>query len=265
MRTFVLVLFLTVAPQYAFASEWHELVRQSTCQAISSDEATLSNADFPWTITLDEAKERGERLYQDGKRLTHRAHLNEKGELVLPYTQAFSSETQPIYLRPHFVKSIRRHIEEALRLGYVDIITFSDMGHNHLYIPWDFYNNEIAPIPASEGKLRYEKMFANPEIKFLYHTAEQFKFYGDDGLLLPDRHIQWRFFTRNLVGDNKGEGRLEMIFNHSSSYNTAHTYEQKTYRYWGAGIYFTANKDGCFPFRVNDEIRYFDINLGGFR
>src|SRR5690606_25957060 len=109
--------------------------------------------------------------------------------------------------------------------------------------------------PASEGKLRYEKMFANPEIKFLYHTAEQFKFRGDDGELFPDRHLQWRFFTRNLVGDNKGQGRLELIYNHSSSHNTAHNYEQETYRYWGAGIYFTANKDGCFPFKVKNEIR----------
>jgi len=98
-------------------------------------------------------------------------------------------------------------------------------------------------------------------LKILYHTAEQLHML-EDGQLISDRLVQWRFYTRNLLGDNKGEGRLELIHQPTSSHNTARGL-MPGHRYWGAGFYISASIDGCFPYTYKDKTYYFDLNLHG--
>lgn len=241
--------------------EWGSLVRPSSCGVQTDDENILVRSDFRWNQPLDEMMERSESIYQEGKRLKRRAYIDEELNIVIPM-ENLHREERKIRLTPLFIASIRRHIEEALRLGYVDSITFSDMGHSHFFIPQDFYNDELAVIPIADRDVMYEKMLAHKDLKVLYHTAEQLKMFDEDRKLLENRHLQWRFYTRNLVGDNKGEGRLEFIHQEDHSYNTARG-TLEGHRYWGAGFYINANKEGCFPFTYEGKTYYFDLNLEG--
>lgn len=263
-RASVLCLLGLLATQTSSSqgTTWEGLVRASTCGIQSADEPIIRGGDFSWNSTLADIQERAERLYQEGKRLRARAYINQEGDVVLPY-ESFNRPAGEVKITPQFVLSVRRHIEEALKLGYVDEVIFSDMGHSHFFIPQSFYDEVIAPIPASEGARRYELMLAQPELKMLYHTAEQLLMLDEERRLLDDRHLQWRFFTRNLVGDNKGQGKMELLHQEDHSHNTARGY-LPGYRYWGAGYYLTANKDGCFAYRDGDEVKYFDLNLHGF-
>ncbi len=239
-----------------------EVVRAETCAKPQGDEVIVHRSDFQWNQELSEIKERAERLYKEGKRLDRRAYLREDGKVVIPHSVPSNGE-QEIELTERFLQSIRLHIEKGLELRYVDSITFSDMGHSHFFIPQDFFNQEIAPLPVSQQHIAYQKMLAHEGLKILYHTAEQLKMLEEDRSLVKDRHIQWRYFTRNLVGDNQAQGNMELIHQEDHSYNTARDYKTG-YRYWGAGFYLTANKDGCFPFKHKGETYYFDINLRGF-
>lgn len=257
----LLILNSSQGTDESVASRWQGLVRGASCGVADAHEPVIRGGDFRWNQPLSEIRERADRLYQEGKRLKSRAYVNEEGEVVVPYIRL--SQVQDVRLEPRFILSVRRHIEEALRLGYVDDIIFSDMGHSHFFVPWEFYNDVIAPIGLEEGHLRYEKMLAHEELKMLYHTAEQLEMLDEERKLIDDRKVQWRFFTRNLVGDNKGQGHLELLHNETHSHNTGRSYEE-SYRYWGAGFYITANKDGCFPYVHNGTVKYFDLNLHGF-
>ncbi|GAB4020058.1 MAG: hypothetical protein Fur0010_22450 [Bdellovibrio sp.] len=238
-----------------------ELVRVSTCQK-PSGESVIYNEDFKWNETLEQILSRAENLYQANKRLENRAYINDKGEVVLPIN--VGGVMKDARLTDKFILSVRKHIEEGLKHNYVDAITFSDMGHSHFFVPQEFYDRELDEIPVSDNHIRYEKMLAHEGLKILYHTAEQLKMLDDNKKLLDDRHVQWRFFTRNLVGDNQALGKMEFIHQADHSHNTAHDY-QPGYRYWGGGFYISANKDGCFAYEVNGETKYFDINLEGFK
>jgi hypothetical protein len=241
------------------SAQWSDLVRFETCSLASSDEQVVAGADFRWGQPLDELNERGERLYHTGKRLPKRAYWDEE-QIVVPI-HTIRGE-QIVRLKPSFILSVRRHIEEGLRRGYVDQVIFSDMGHSHFFIPSDYYRDHLAPFTVAQRHLMYEKMLAYPGLKVLYHTAEQLLMLSPDQTLKDDRHLQWRFYTRNLVGDNRGRGQMEIIHQADHSYNTGRDYEEG-YRYWGAGFYITANSEGCFSYRFQGETRYFDLNLEG--
>lgn len=257
---FLSILLLFCLPVTSFSVE--KVVRAKTCTVQDSSEPIVHNEDFAWNSTLPEIMRRADRLYLDGKRLKERAFINEQGQIVIPINVI--GETRYVRLEDHFIKSIRAHIENALKRNYVDAIIFSDMGHSHFFIPKDFYEKELQGIPTNEREKLYEKMLAHQGLKILYHTAEQLKMRDGDGELVDDRHIQWRFFTRNLVGDNRAQGHLELIHQEDHNYNTGRSYDEN-YRYWGAGFYLTANKDGCFPFVHKGKTYYFDLNLSGFR
>lgn len=255
MKKYILLFFALPSIVYAFPSD---LVRPETCQPAQTE--TYTSSDFPWGQTLTEAKERGKDLYHSNKRLDKRAYLNEKNELVIPVNAG--SVYKDVKISETFVKSVRLHIEEGLKRKYVDIINFSDMGHSHFFVPEKFYNTELSDLPIEDNHLLYEKMLAHKDLKILYHTAEQIKMKGPEGELLPDRHLQWRFFTRNFLGDNQAQGKIEFLHQEDHRYNTAHDYDPG-YKYWGAGFYLSASEKGCFPFEYKGKTYYFDINLDG--
>ncbi len=222
-------------------------------------EEVLKESDFRWNIDLEEIKTRAQELYVSPKRLVRKAYLKD-GSYVIPI-DSFGS-IRDVQLTSTFIKSITLHVEEGLKRRYVDAITFSDMGHSHFFIPQKFYDEVLSPIPIPDKHLLYEKMLAHEGLKILYHTAEQLKMKDEAGELLPSRHTQWRFFTRNLVGDNSGLGKLELLHNEEHRHNTASEYDEG-YRYWGGGFYISAHSKGCFPYKYNGKIYFFDLNLDG--
>lgn len=241
-------------------SSWALEIRPQTCGVPQADEPLVYNSDFSWGMNRDDIFAKEKEIYESGKRLQKRAHLNEEGELVVSVSTVGDDSFAKV--PASFIKSIRAHIENSLKRKYVDSIIFPDMGHSHFFMKEDFFNTEIAPLPISQRALGYERMMNNPELRVLYHTAEQLTVHDEDKKLLDDRILQWRFYTRNLVGDNKKLGKMELLHAEDHRHNTAHDYEPG-YRYWGAGFYVSVSKDGCFPFTRDGETQYFDINFTG--
>jgi hypothetical protein len=232
----------------------------SRCSPQIETDDYLFVEDFPWNQSLEAIKLKADALYVSPKRLMRRGFRNARGEAFIPVDAL--GKIKNVRVTELFIKSVTLHIEEALKRKYVDAIHFGDMGHSHFFIPQKFYDEVLDPIPVQDKDYLYEKMLAHKELKILYHTAEQLVMKTEEGELLPDRHIQWRFFTRNLVGDNKGLGKLELLHNEEHAYNTANNYEEG-YRYWGSGYYVSAHEQGCFPFKHNGKTYYFDLNLEG--
>jgi hypothetical protein len=227
--------------------------------AVPANETFVTQSDFSWGMTRQQILEKETEIYESGKRLKARAHLNTEGQLVMPI-DVFNKGTVTFKLTDRFVKSVIKHVEEGMKRGYVDALVFADMGHSHFFIPTEFYEKELAPLDVSQRDLMYEKMLAHPGLKVLYHTAEQMKMMDEDKKLLDDRKIQWRFYTRNLVGDNQALGKIELLHEMDSSHNTARKYDDK-HKYWGAGFNISIAKNGCFAFKRNGETYYFDLSL----
>lgn len=227
------------------------------CGAEAPGAPAIKVQDFHWGYDLPALISRFTEMYVSPKRLARRNYWNDdKNRLELPYDLARGGSAA---LPAGFVASVQRHIERALELRYIDGVFFPDMGHSHFLIP-----NEVWPeydaIPIARMKDLYEKFFADPRVKVLYHTAEQLKTRGEDGSLVNDRRTQWRFYSRNLVGDNRGEGTLDLLQNPASSANTVG--DVAGYHWWGAGFNLSANQTGCLEYATpTGEIQRFDISL----
>lgn len=236
-----------------------ELARR--CAPESAGEDVLYSNDFKWGYALVELKSRFLEIYSSPKRLGRRAYFeSSSGTLVMPADAARGGDVR---VPPGFVNSVRRHVEEALRLEYIDAVFFPDMGHSHFLVPLDSYREKYSKRPVSEMSRLYEDYFADPDLKVVYHTAEQLTMTDSEKKLLPDRRVQWRFFSRNLVGDNRGEGRLELLQNPGHSHNTLAGVSG--YYWWGAGFNISANAKGCIAYRDGETVKYFDLSLDDLR
>lgn len=237
------------------ASDYTNL-RVETC-AKEQGGPYVHSDDFSWGVTLEQIRSKGDEIYNSGKRLKNRAFYNGQN-VVLP--MELFGEDKEVKLSNRFLNSVRKHIEVGFKRGYIDAVTFSDMGHSHFFIPQKFYDEVLAPMPSSERAKKYELMFNHPGLKILYHTAEQLTMVDENKKPIADREVQWRFYTRNLLGDNQALGKIELLHEPESSHNTAHDYEEG-YRYWGAGYNITASKNGCFSFERKGRTYYFDLSL----
>lgn len=253
-------LFLILITVHLSFGGYAQDVREETCAAPKADEPVIYNSDFSWGMSQEDIKNKEKEIYDSGKRLQKRAYLNKEGELVVSVTAIGEDELAKIPAL--FIKSIKAHIENALKRKYVDAVIFPDMGHSHFFMKEDFFNRQIAPLPVSQRALGYERMMNNRDLKVLYHTAEQLTVHTADRTLIDNRSLQWRFYTRNLVGDNRALGKMELLHAESHRHNTANEYDEG-YRYWGAGFYVSVSKDGCFAFTREGETQYFDINFTG--
>lgn len=230
---------------------------RARCAPPGEDEQIVYSSDFQWGYSLDAMATRFEEIYESGKRLHERAAWDGENErFMMPATRTWGGAVE---LPPRLVENVTLHIEHGLERGYVDFVFFPDMGHSHLFIPQDSWDNQYAGMPVSEISRRYELLFDDPGLMVLYHTAEQLDMLTEDDQLVDDRHVQWRYHTRNLVGDNNHERRIELLFEPESNANTAH--DLAGYRYYGAGFNVSASKDGCFPYEVDGETRWYDLSL----
>lgn len=228
------------------------------CYLQSNEDILLMNM-FPWNQSPEEMKENFNLIYNSNKRMDNRVFFD--GESFKMPFKSYSDKTLYATVPENFINSIIAHIESALDKDYVEHINFSDMGHNHLFIPQKFYDEEISGLSMSTEKdILYEKLMGNTDLKILYHTAEQLEFFDDSDNLLESREIQKRFYTRNILGQNNGSQNLEILFNLEASGNAAHDYKVGKYKYWGAGFSFSSTSKGCFSYMKNGKRHFFDIS-----
>jgi hypothetical protein len=254
--------FIVIAPVMA---ETDVELRKETCTPQQDGDPLVSNTDYSWHMSREEILAKQDEIYKSGKRLQKRAYYDKEQKVIVAPVQAFGDSRKMMVVPDRILKSVRAHIEQSLKRGYVDAIIFPDMGHSHYFVPQEFYDRQIAPLPVSDKALVYEKMLSHEGLKILYHTAEQLHMVEKvDGKkkIIDDRMTQWRFYTRNLIGDNKMQGHMEFIHNETHSHNSGRTYD-KGYRYWGGGFYISASEKGCFVYKHKDETFYFDMNFVG--
>jgi len=250
----LLSLFLSMNTQAATVE-----YRAEYCQPETDDELEVYMEDMGWGQNLSEMKAKFNAIYDAGKRLNYRAFVSEDG-FALPLKKS----NKVVNISERFITSVTSHIETALESKHVDYIFFSDMGHSHLYIDKDLYENKIVKLEVKQKKERIELMLNHPKTKFLYHTAEQLEMLDEEKVLLDDRKLQWRFFTRNIMGDNLSSKRLEVIHAHDNTHNTAspkHYVHKDKYHYWSSGFALSASSNGCFAYKNKGETFYFDISL----
>lgn len=218
----------------------------------------MYSSDFKWNLTLEEIKNLANVMYKSEKRLARRAYYDEAFKtLVFPYD---SSRGGNVKIPDQFVKTIAKHVEKAFQRGYIDAVMFPDMGHSHFLIPNDFYKKEIDPIPVNQFNVLYEKIFKNKDIKIVYHTAEQLQVMDENKKLIDDKKLQWRYFTRNLVGHNTVDPDIELV--NATATSIANTVGEASGYYWfGAGFNIHANKNGCLEFKKDGKVMYFDLSL----
>jgi hypothetical protein len=221
-------------------------------------EIPVYSSDYKWDLTLDEITDIAISMYRSEKRLAQRAYYDRSMKsFVFPEGESLGGKVR---IPEQFAKTIVKHVEKAFERGYVDALIFPDMGHSHFLVPMDFYKQEIEPLPLSQFNFIYQKIMQNKDVKVVYHTAEQLRFMDENKKLIDDKKLQWRFYTRNLVGHNTPEPDLE-IFN-ATAENSANTMgEIRGYRWWGGGFNIHANKKGCFEFKRGGKAYYFDLSL----
>ena len=232
-----------------------KLINRSACALPTVDEPVVYFDEDDFTAfnrSLSEIKEHAEKLYNSHKRYIDRAYLQD-GKIYLKY------ENETIHLKETSIQSIILHIEKALEFRYVDVVNFSDMGHSHLFYPKDIYG-EVGKLTTTRDKISF--LLNHPETKILYHVSEQIRFLDPiSHQLLLDPILQFKYYTRNILGDNKAQGKLDILFNFESTskYNTVNNLDNHVY--YSAGFYLHASRGGCFSYKHQGKEFFFDISL----
>lgn len=227
------------------------------CRPPGPQDPVIYSQDFRWGYSLDELRAVSSEFYRSPKRLPDRARWNaERGAYVMPFR---AEQGGDVVIPTRLIESVRKHIEAALERRYIDGVVFPDMGHSHFYLPQEVWDRDYAAIPIAETARLYERMMDDPSLRVLYHTAEQLQTLDAERNPLANRDVQWRFHTRNIFGDNRGLGILEIRNAPESRANTVS--ELPGYKVWSAGFNLSANESGCFPFKVAGENRWFDLSL----
>lgn len=239
-----------------YGDDW--IRTQQRCRIPLPTDPILYQEDTRWHLSHSETQSLFQDLYDSPKRLYGRAYYDPQAEAFL-----VSNDVNPdklIRLPQSHLELIVRHIEQALESGLAEFVFFPDMGHSHYLIPMERWQSIYQRIPIPAVDTFYETLFQDPDVKVLYHTAEQMTLLDEgSGRPLQDRHLQWRFFTRNLIGANRDDGHVHPVHAPDSRFNTLG--DLPGHRFWGAGFYISSNKDGCFSYQTKSGTRYFDITL----
>jgi hypothetical protein len=259
MENLKILTLLFITSLSSLTASGANVINASNCQFPNEDEKILYAENFSGQFTLETLKEKEEEIYNSGKRLKARAYINTSGDLVLPHRNG-----NEVNISSDFIKAISAQVENAFNLGYVDALIFPDMGHSHMMLEIENYVNNIDPLEVRDQHIAYELMLKDKNTKYLYHTAEKIKFFDEAGDMYPDRKIGWRFYTRNILGSGDGSGHIELLHNLEHGHNTSRSenyFNNKKYRYWGAGFNISASVSGCFSFMRNGKKFNYDISL----
>jgi hypothetical protein len=253
----ILIALLTTAlPALVLAGNTPAEIAQR-CAPPTKQEKPLYSSDFHWGYDISEMVQKSDEMYNSDKRLPKRAYWDVKRrQLILPYTKERGGN---VVVTEDFVQTIAAHVERAFANSFIDAVFFPDMGHSHLLIPQQRFDEYYAKIPNEKVAKIYQEVFRDPELKILYHTAEQLKMLDDDKNVLPNPWLRWRHHSRNIVGVNSLTKALDILQNPESKANTVG--EVPGYYWWGAGFNLSANKKGCFEFKRQGQSYYFDLSL----
>ena len=250
MKSLILSLSLLFAAVFSQAE-----INWQNCKAENSIDPIIYSSDFSWDYSLIELRKKSDEIYMSAKRLKNRAYVNAEGQIVLPYD---ISRGGNIVITQSFVEQISSHIEQGFQQNIIDAVFFPDMGHSHLFIPQKKYDNFYSKFEPNQFSQFYQKLFADTDLKILYHTAEQLKTRDENGHLIQDAATINRYQTRNLIGSNNNK-TIFTIQNPESPANTAH--DLPNHYYWGAGFNLSAQQNGCFSYRKNGQIHFFDLSM----
>lgn len=251
-----ILLFLSLAPSLTLAGNTIEEISQR-CAPAQKDEKILYSSDFKWGYNPLEMIQKALDVYSSPKRLGRRAYWDaEKEKIFFPYEKDHGGAVE---VSLDLIKTVAHQVERAFENKYIDAVFFPDMGHSHFLVPEKIMEQKYQSIPVENFSTLYREMLRDPEIKILYHTAEQLQVLDENKELLPDPHLQWRFRTRNLVGQNNPQSDLEILQNPESNANTVHGVSG--YFWWGSGFNISANEKGCFEYRNQGQSFYFDLSL----
>lgn len=221
------------------------------CDPRALDEPYFFMDMFKSSVSIAELDESYKVTYSLDERLFNRAGYIQSQDSFVTSDGADLSVTLP----ESFIKSVILHIENALKLDYVKYVFFPDMGHSHIQVPQDLFDQIRKNQPPKRAPLVLNDFLGLPEIKSLYHTAEKIEL-TKDGKALDDWYLGWRFYTRNILADSFG--KLDILTKRESRENTVSSVPG---HHWGFGISLSANKNGCFPFEdKSGQIQYFDIS-----
>ncbi len=232
------------------------------CLKPTQSEPYLTYSDFSFSELLDISKmtDKFKRLYEGEKRLWRRFYYDPEQKVIL--TPGYK---RSVVVPNDFINSVKNHIEMALKRKYANFAFFPDMGHSHFFIPQKQWQDVYNKIPVGDRDTYTETFMSDKQLRILYHTAEQLKLIDEEKNVLPEKFLQWRYYSRNIIGFNRGLADLmEVLLNPNlAGYNTVREYED--YKYWGAGFYLHANKNGCFEYKTADgETQYFDLSYESF-
>ncbi len=222
--------------------------------------------EYKWGLNYNDIEIDFLESYTLEKRLEGRAYVNENSKIMVPIITPKGKKLE-FELLPHALNIITKHIENALENRYADKIYFPDMGHGHFLIPEHIWETISEKYSLEEKHLYYKALFNEPEVKILYHAAEQIQmtetFIDDLGnkrnsdALLKDKAIQWRYYTRNIIG-NLTTGNLNVRLASTEKFNTLTALPGYTKR---DSFHINANKNGCFPFKQNGKTLFFDLSF----
>ncbi len=119
--------------------------------------------------------------------------------------------------------------------------------------------NKYDKYPVNQFAKMYTALFADSQLKILYHTAEQLKMLDENKNIIDDSQIKWRHRTRNLLTLNNGNKKITLLQKPSSPANTADSLAG--HQWYGAGYNISSNKKGCFSYTKDNQIYRFDISL----
>ncbi len=259
MKTGLFLIFCIFASQATAGIN----IAKTRCTVESGADSTLYSSEFKnpanhlgssWWWTIPELQSLFESVYTSGKRLPKRAYYDSHKKLFLAPLDDGSTAT----ITENFILSVQKHIESAIKEKYAEFLFFPDMGHSHFYFPSEHWNKEYASFSGTRAE-RYTKMFADPELRSLYHTAEKLLMHDEEKHLLPDPHLQFRYNNRNIHGGNTQQTTLDILVEHDGGFNTVKNING--YDSWSAGINISSSKDGCFVYYIDGKEMYFDISL----
>jgi len=255
-------------PKLVYASaldnpnHWQESIER--CQTHPDQSEELLSNEFKWGYTLLEMQDQFEKTYASGKRLLLHANYDNQSASFKIYDNSDAKTIKSLVINKNFIKSVTRQIETALKMGYASYVFFPDMGHSHLYFKEDHWlknYQSLATNKSGQKHLLYEKMFADPELKALYHLSEQLEFKDEHGHLHNDEVLNFKYWTRNFLGQNNQSGLYDLpVSNDQTKFNTVAGLPD--YHLYSSGFAISSSQKGCFPYEdQNGVIRYFDISL----
>ena len=248
------LLFLIASPAWA-GNTLSEIAAR--CPPPAAGEDILRESDFHWSYPLPEMKKRSTEMYGSPKRLGRRAYWDAKTRsLRLPYMKERGGDVE---IGEALIRAVRRHIERAFELEYIDAVFFPDMGHSHLLVPQALWSGKYDHYPIERMTELMRDMLRDPRVSIFYHTAEQLKTREDDGRLSEDPRTRVRYRTRNISGPIAPDAELSVHQNPDSKANTVN--EVPGTFWWGGGFNMSAQQDGCFEYSAGGQTYRFDLSL----